>query len=465
MGHNWKTTKLLDHYDIRSGLSKPAKDFGSGYPFLTFKDVFYNYFTPDILGDLVQSNDKERASSSVKRGDVFLTRTSETMHELGMSCVALQDYENSTFNGFCKRLRPHKESELVPEYVGYYLRSPKFRQSMLAFSTMSTRASLNNEMIGRLEISYPSKNEQLKIAKILKTLDDKVALNLQINQTLEQMAQALFKSWFVDFDPVVDNALDEGFFEQELDLPDELLRRAEARKAVRTQAGFKPLHAATRQLFPAAFEPCSEPSLGLGGWVPKGWSVSTTGDELTVKGGSTPSTTNPEFWEGGDIHWTSPKDLSGNPDKVLLTTERKITSAGLDKITSGLLPPETVLMSSRAPVGYLAITKIPTAINQGYIAVTNTKHLSQEFVLYWLDSNIDMIKSLSGGTTFAEISKKTFRTIPIIVPTQKTIDWASNIIRSNLDKISANAEECRQLEKLRDYLVPKLISGELEVNS
>ncbi|MBZ6065299.1 restriction endonuclease subunit S, partial [Aeromonas schubertii] len=271
MGHNWKTTKLLDHYDIRSGLSKPAKDFGSGYPFLTFKDVFYNYFTPDILGDLVQSNDKERASSSVKRGDVFLTRTSETMHELGMSCVALQDYENSTFNGFCKRLRPHKESELVPEYVGYYLRSPKFRQSMLAFSTMSTRASLNNEMIGRLEISYPSKNEQLKIAKILKTLDDKVALNLQINQTLEQMAQTLFKSWFVDFDPVVDNALDAGFFEQGLDLPDELLRRAEARKAVRAQAGFKPLPAATRQLFPAAFEPCAEPSLGLGGWGPKGW--------------------------------------------------------------------------------------------------------------------------------------------------------------------------------------------------
>ncbi|MGM3183538.1 restriction endonuclease subunit S [Dickeya oryzae] len=464
MASKWKTTKLLDHYDIRSGLSKPAEDFGSGYPFLTFKDVFYNYFTPDILGDLVQSNDKERASGSVKRGDVFLTRTSETMHELGMSCVALQDYENSTFNGFCKRLRPHKESELAPEYVGYYLRSPKFRQSMLAFSTMSTRASLNNEMIGRLEISYPSKNEQIKIARILKTLDDKVALNRQINQTLEQMTQALFKSWFVDFDPVVDNALDAGFFEQNIDLPNELLRRAEARMAVRAQDGFKPMPDSTHQLFPAAFVQCAEPSLGLGGWVPKGWNISTIGDEFTVKGGSTPSTTNPNFWEDGDIHWTSPKDLSGNPDKILLTTERKITSTGLDKITSGLLPPETVLMSSRAPVGYLAITKIPTAINQGYIAVTKTKHLSQAFVLYWLDSNIELIKSLSGGTTFAEISKKTFRTIPIVIPDSQPIDLASNIISSHLDKISANAAECRQLEKIRDYLLPKLISGELEVN-
>lgn len=270
MGSEWKTTKLLEHYEIRSGLSKPAKDFGSGYPFLTFKDVFYNYFTPDKLGDLVQSNDKERENCSVKRGDVFLTRTSETMHELGMSSVALKDYENATFNGFCKRLRPTQQSELLPEYVGYYLRSSIFRQAMLAFSTMSTRASLNNGMIGRLEISYPPKMEQAKIAAILKNLDDKITLNCQINQTLEQMAQTLFKSWFVDFDPVIDNALDTGFFEQDLAFSEELLRRVEVRKAVRESDNFKPLPEDIRQLFPNAFEECAEPTLGLGGWCRRG---------------------------------------------------------------------------------------------------------------------------------------------------------------------------------------------------
>ncbi|WP_270804813.1 restriction endonuclease subunit S [Aeromonas sp. QDB66] len=350
-----------------------------------------------------------------------------------------------------------------PRFVYYFFQG--MASELKKMDVGAANPALNRNHVHPLMIEWPSKHIQDKIVEIASSLDDKILLNRQINQTLEQMAQALFKSWFVDFDPVVDNALDTGFFEQDLDLPDELLHRAGARKAVRTQDGFKPLPAATRQLFPVAFEPCAEPSLGLGGWVPQGWYTSTIGDEFIVKGGSTPSTANSDFWEGGDIHWTSPKDLSGNPDKVLLTTERKITSAGLDKITSGLLPPETVLMSSRAPVGYLAITKIPTAINQGYIAITKTKRLSQEFALYWLDANIDMVKSLSGGTTFAEISKKTFRTIPIIVPDQKTIDWASNIIRSNLDKISANAEECRELEKLRDYLLPKLISGELEVNS
>ena len=192
MVSNWKKESLTEHYDIRSGLSKPAKDFGSGFPFLSFKNVFYNYFTPTELTELVQSSDKERLGCSVKRGDVFLTRTSETMNELGMSCVALKNYENATFNGFCKRLRPKESTELVPEYVGYYFRSPQFRNEMLAFSTMSTRASLNNEMISRLEISFPEPIAQKSIAHILKTLDNKIELNQQTNQTLEQMAQTLF---------------------------------------------------------------------------------------------------------------------------------------------------------------------------------------------------------------------------------------------------------------------------------
>ena len=108
-------------------------------------------------------------------------------------------------------------------------------------------------------------------ANFLNHFDKKITLNRQINQTLEQMAQTLFKSWFVDFDPVVDNALDAGFFEQDLAFSDELLRRVEVRKAVRESDNFKPLSEDIRRLFPNAFEECTEPALGLGGWVPKGW--------------------------------------------------------------------------------------------------------------------------------------------------------------------------------------------------
>ncbi len=152
MGSDWKEYSLTDLYRVSSGLSKPAKDFGEGYPFLSFKDVFYNFFLPDGLTELVRSNDKERNTCSIKRGDVFLTRTSETMNELGMSSVARKDYPDATFNGFCKRLRPYTDIPLYPEYVGYFLRSPGFRLELTAFSTMSTRASLNNDMIGRLKL-------------------------------------------------------------------------------------------------------------------------------------------------------------------------------------------------------------------------------------------------------------------------------------------------------------------------
>ncbi len=116
MESEWTELTLTDLYEIRSGLSKPAKYFGSGYPFLAFKDVMNNYFAPDTLSQLVQSSEKGQENCSIKRGDVFLTRTSETMNELGMSCVALKDYPRATFNGFTKRLRPKEVSSPIKSY-------------------------------------------------------------------------------------------------------------------------------------------------------------------------------------------------------------------------------------------------------------------------------------------------------------------------------------------------------------
>ena len=122
----WKKVKLGELYSVNNGLSKGRQFFGSGYPFLTFSNVFNNWFLPEELESFVQSSEKERQTCSIKKGDVFITRTSETMDELGMSSVALKDYPNATYNGFTKRLRPLTD-EVIPEYIGYYLRSPKFR--------------------------------------------------------------------------------------------------------------------------------------------------------------------------------------------------------------------------------------------------------------------------------------------------------------------------------------------------
>ena len=188
MKDTWKVFKLAELYDISSGLSKPANQFGFGFPFLSFSNVFRNYFVPKELTQLVNSSEKEQYKCSVKKGDVFLTRTSESIEELGMSCVALKDYPKATFNGFTKRLRPKNIKQVCPRFIGYYLRSVYFRAEITAYSSLTTRASLNNGIIEKLKVTLPDFLTQKKIGAILSAYDDLIENNNQRIHLLEKMA-------------------------------------------------------------------------------------------------------------------------------------------------------------------------------------------------------------------------------------------------------------------------------------
>lgn len=195
----WIVKRSSELYVSSSGLSKASDQFGYGFPFLSYKDVFNNYYAPEKLNTLVNSTEKDRQKCSVKRGDVFLTRTSETTDELGMSCVALKDYENATFNGFTKRLRPLTE-EIVPEYAAYFFRSSYFRAQCQSLASLITRASLNDGMIRRFKIRFPKEKKcQEKIGKILLTYDSLIENNTKRIRILEKMAENLYKEWFVRF--------------------------------------------------------------------------------------------------------------------------------------------------------------------------------------------------------------------------------------------------------------------------
>ena len=193
----WKKVKLGELYEVHNGLSKGRQFFGTGFPFLTFSDVFNNWFLPEQLESLVQTTDKEREACSIKAGDVFITRTSETMDELGMSSVALKDYPNATYNGFTKRLRP-KTDRVFPRYMGYYLRTPKFRGQFMAFSSMTTRASLANNDLLNMEVELPPMDIQKNIATILSRYDSLIENYQKQIKLLEEAAQRLYKEWFVD---------------------------------------------------------------------------------------------------------------------------------------------------------------------------------------------------------------------------------------------------------------------------
>jgi len=189
----------------------------------------------------------------------------------------------------------------------------------------------------------------------------------------------------------------------------------------------------------------------------------TLGEVVTAVGGTTPSTVNPAFWDDGNLHWATPKDLASLQSPILLDTNSRITELGLQEVSSGLLPAGTVLLSSRAPIGYLAITEIPTAINQGFIAIKCTDEAPNYFILNWLRDSMKEIIGRANGTTFLEITKSNFRPMTIIVPPPEKMKVFVETVEPLYRKIVANLKESRTLASLRDTLLPKLMRGEVRV--
>lgn len=319
-------------------------------------------------------------------------------------------------------------SELSPQFLAYYVNSVAAHH-VNSHLVGAVQQHFNVGSARKMLMRLPTLPEQRAIAHILGTLDDKIELNRRMNETLEEMARAIFKSWFVDFDPV----------------------RA---KAEGRDTGL-PKHVA--DLFPDSFY---ESELGK---IPSGWAAKTVGEIAEIVGGSTPSTKKQIYWEQGTHYWATPKDLSALSTPVLLSTERKISDAGLDQISSGLLPIGTVLLSSRAPIGYLAITEVPVAVNQGFIAMKPMPDISNLFLLFWAGWAHDEILSRANGSTFLEISKASFRPIPIVVAPIQVIKAFDLLARPLYQRIFKNERQSQLLVTIRDTLLSKLISGELRI--
>jgi len=323
------------------------------------------------------------------------------------------------------------QDEILPEYLYYWMNSAEFLHqiSYLKGQTdMADYVSLRDQR--KITLTIPDTAIQRTIVDMLKPLDDRITLLRETNTTLEAIAQALFKSWFVDFDLV--RAKQEGREPEGMD-------------------------ADTAALFPDSFE---ESELGL---VPKGWRVLPLGEAVESVGGGTPNTKEVSFWEPAEFAWTTPKDLSGLQSPVLLKTERLLSAKGVSNVSSGLLPKGTLLLSSRAPIGYLAIAQIPMAINQGYIAILPSSQLPPLYMLFWCKQNMEIIKSRSNGSTFMEISKKAFRPIPVLVPPVSILSSYMDVAGPVLERLVENEQQAQTLATLRDTLLPRLISGQLRL--
>ena len=405
----WKEYKLGDLYDVHNGLSKGRKFFGSGYPFLSFKTVFNNYFLPPKLSELVQANEKEQKGYNIKRGDVFVTRTSETPEELGMSSVALKDYPFATYNGFTKRLRPKDMSLVCPEFIGYYLRSPKFRALFYGLaSSMSTRASLvNGDLLG-MSVFLPSFETQERIASLLSSLDDKISVNKKICENLEAQAQALFKHWFIDFAPFKDGK----FVESEL------------------------------------------------GMIPEGWRVTTIGKVCKCELGGTPSRANKHYW-GGNIAWIN----SGEVNKFrICQASEYITEEGLNHSATKILPAKTtVLAITGATLGQVSLLEIDSCANQSVVGITENEQIPYTFIYPLIKSRIKELMQMQTGGAQQHINKGNIQDMRIVLCPKPILSEYHSIAQELFGQIGNLCFENLRLSTLRDTLLPRLMSGQIKL--
>ncbi len=358
-----------------------------------------------------------------KRGDIVMTT------EAPLGEVAQLDGARVALAQRVITLRGKAEL-LDNTFLKFLLQSSEVQEELRSRGTGTTVVGIRQSELRKVNLTLPPLAEQKAIAAVLGALDDKIELNRRMNATLEAMARALFQSWFVDSDPV------------------------RAKLDGRLPVG---LDSATAALFPAAFKDSQA------GHIPKDWTIEPVGEVVDCVGGGTPSTAESKYWEGGTHHWTTPKDFSSLQAPILLSTDRKLTDAGVAKISSGLLPAGTLLLSSRAPVGYLAIASMPVSINQGFIAMKCNERASNFFMLNWCQANMTEIESRATGTTFAEISKQNFRPIPVVLPPKALMAAFTARVAPLYAQVTANLHQSRALATLRDALLPKLLSGELSV--
>lgn len=355
------------------------------------------------------------------------TLISMTGANVGKTCRTGRFDVPSRINQRVGRFVPKSELGYSKDFIFFLVSNPDAYQYFANAAYGSAQPNISSKLVESLPIPDIPVETANAIAATLGALDDKIELNRKMNATLEAMARALFRDWFVDFGPT----------------------RAK-------MAGAEPYLAPDLwALFPDRLDDEGKPN---------GWEVSTIGDEVRVVGGSTPSTKEPNLWDGG-INWATPKDLSTLAAPVLLETSRTISAAGLAKISSGQLPVGSLLLSSRAPIGYLAIAEVPVAINQGFIGMIGDKRVSNVFAWLWTQENMEAILAKANGSTFQEISKGNFRPLPVVVPSAPVMQAFDAIARPLYERIAMNERESRTLAQTRDLLLPRLMSGELRVST
>lgn len=452
MVSDWEKVTLVDHCQ-KIGSGATPRGGSSVYleegeiALIRSQNIYNEGFSKDGLVYITVDAAEKLKNVIVEEDDILLNITGDSVARV---CMVDNSYLPARVNQHVSIVRPKAES-FNAKFLRYYLTSPYMQQLMLNYSSAgATRKALTKSMIENLEVLKPSLEVQNNIAHILGTLDDKIELNRQMNETLEAMAQALFKSWFVDFDPVIDNALLTGKV-----IPEPLKERAEMRQA-QLDSGKAKTNSEINDLFPSEFEFTEEL-----GWIPKGWSASTVKSICSkVQNGGTPRRNQDEYWDNGDIPWLTSGEVR---DKIIIETDNRITQLGLENSSAKWLPSgATVVAMYGATAGQVAMTTIGLTTNQAICGLI-PKDNNTLFVYLTLLNSISYLESQATGSAQQNINKGIIENTEIVVPDGNVLDEFERHCSKYFERITTNLNYNHILANLRDTLLPKLMSGELRI--
>lgn len=376
-------------------------------------------------GDIVVEVSGGSAASGQHTGRALLI-TQQMVESLGGNVIPAS---------FCRLLRLDSR-RVNSRFIVYQIDALHLSGEISEFENQSTGIA-NFQFTRFIQETYPCIEDlqtQSAIAHILGTLDDKIELLRRQNETLEAMARALFKAWFVDFAPV--RAKMEGRWQRGQSLPG--------------------LPAHLYDLFP---DRLVDSELGE---IPEGWEVCSFSDVVEIIGGGTPKTSVSEYW-GGDIPWFSVVDTPVASDVFVVQTEKSITQAGLERSSARLVSKGTTIISARGTVGNLAIAGCDMTFNQSCYALKGKNGSGCYFVFLSAQRMVEQLKAMAHGSVFSTITRQTFDAVRTVLPPEKVLQQFEENSASVFDRILGNVNESRTLAQLRDTLLPKLISGELRV--
>ncbi|WP_066807757.1 restriction endonuclease subunit S [Sphingomonas asaccharolytica] len=433
----WETTRLADLIDIQHGYAFKGEyftdrktndvlvtpgNFSIGGGFQLTKPKYYDGPVPE--GYVLQP------------GDVIVTMTdlSKQADTLGYSAFVPASQVRFLHNQRVGKVALKDKGTHLP-FIAWLMRTRDYRNAIVGSATGSTVKHTSPGRILAYRFKLPPLNTQIVIADTLSAFDDKIALNRAVNETLEGMAQTIFRDWLVDFGPVRRKMA--GITDPQALLGGLILDHASAAQIVR--------------MFPDRLDDDG---------LPAGWQKAPLSSFVSIVGGGTPKTSIEAYW-GGDIPWFSVADTPAGSDIFVFQTEKTITQTGLETSAARLVSEGTTIISARGTVGNLALVGRRMTFNQSCYGLTPSTG-EYPYLTYLLAASlVSSLKGMAHGSVFATITRKTFDNAMFVRPDASVFDLLERMMAPLFERVAAAVQENRTLAEARDYLLPRLMSGEV----